>query len=233
MNRRFLLEISVETLEAALAAQRGGADRVELCGNLDIGGVTPSVELMRAVRAQLRIPIFGMIRPRGGEFVYSEAEFAEMKRSIAEAKRARMDAVVLGVLTSNGSVDMERTRELVALARPLSATFHRAFDDCGDLRGALEEVIPTGASRILTSGGAKSALEGAAILAELVAAAGNRITIVPGAGISASNIARVVKETGAREFHCGLGTVLPYGSRDYERFEAEVGKMTEQLASQP
>jgi copper homeostasis protein len=174
-----------------------------------------------------------MIRPRGGEFVYSDAEFAEMKRSIGGAKQAGMDGVVAGVLTSNGSVDMERTRELVALARPLPVTFHRAFDDCGDFRGALEEVIQAGASRILSSGGAKSALEGAAVLAELVAAAGSRITIVPGAGISASNITRVVKETGAREFHCGLGTVLPYGSRDYERFEAEVGKMTEQLARLP
>jgi len=233
VKRTYLLEISVETLEAALAAQRGGADRVELCGNLDIGGVTPSVELMRAVRAQLRVPVFEMIRPRGGEFVYSEAEFAEMSRSIGEAKQAGMDGVVTGVLTSDGSLDMERTRELVALARPLSLTFHRAFDDCRDLRRALEEVIQTGASRILTSGGAKSAVEGAAVLAELVAAAGNRITIVPGAGISASNIARVVKETGAREFHSGLGTVLPYGCHDSRKFETQVRKLTEQLASLP
>src|SRR6266849_7437960 len=143
VKRRYLLEISVETLEAALAAQRGGADRIELCGNLNIGGVTPSIELMRAVRAQLRIPIFGMIRPHGGKFVYSEAEFADMKRSIGEAKQAGMDGLVAGVLTSDGSVDMERTRELVALARPLPLTVHRAFDDCGDLRGALEDVIPT------------------------------------------------------------------------------------------
>ncbi len=233
MNRRYLLEISVETGEAALAAQRGGADRIELCGNLSIGGVTPSIEAMRTVREQLHIPIFAIIRPRGGDFVYSEGESAEMKRSIAEAKRARMDGVVLGILTKDRLVDIERTRELVAIARPLPATFHRAFDDCANLRVALEDVMQTGASRILTSGGAQSALEGAAILAELVAAAGNRITIVPGAGISASNIARVVRETGAREFHSGLGTVLPYRSHDYQRFETEVRKMTEQLASLP
>ena len=233
MKRKYLLEISVETGEAALAAQRGGADRIELCGNLSIGGVTPSIEVMRTVREQLHTPIFAIIRPRGGDFVYSEGESAEMKRSIAEAKRARMDGVVLGILTKDRLVDIERTRELVAIARPLPATFHRAFDDCMNLYEALEEVLQTGASRILTSGGAKTAREGAAPLAELVAAAGNRISIVPGAGISASNIARVVKETGAREFHCGLGTVLPYGSRDYERFEAEVGKMTEQLARLP
>ena len=231
MNRRFLLEISVETLEAALAAQRGGANRIELCGNLSIGGVTPNVELMRMAREQLHIPIFVMIRLRGGDFVYSETEFAEMERSIAEAKQAGMDGVVLGILTKDRSVDIERTRELVAIARPLPATFHRAFDDCADLREALEDVMQTGANRILTSGGAKTALEGAALLAELVAATGNRITIVPGAGISASNIARVVKETAAREFHSGLGTVLPYGSHDYQRFETEVRKLAEQLAS--
>jgi len=233
VNRKYLLEISVETLEGALTAQRGGADRVELCLNLSIGGVTPSVDLMRKVGDRLRIPVFAMIRPRGGDFVYSEAEFQMMSRSIAHAKEARVDGVVAGVLRSDGSVDMERTRELVAMARPLPVTFHRAFDDCGDLRRALEEVIETGAARILTSGGAKSARKGAAILAELVRVAGNRITIVPGAGITASNIALVVKETGAREFHSGLGTVLPYGSGDYGRFEAEVRKLAAHLASLP
>jgi len=233
VKQRYLLEISVETLEAALAARRGGADRVELCGNLSIGGVTPSIEAMRTVREQVHIPIFAIIRPRGGDFVYSEGESAEMKRSVAEAKRARMDGVVLGILTKDRLVDIERTRELVAIARPLPATFHRAFDDCANLREALEDVVQTGASRILTSGGAKSALEGAAILAKLVAAAGNRITIVPGAGISDSNIARVVKETRAREFHSGLGTVLPYGSQEDQKFETEVRKLTEQLASLP
>jgi len=233
VNRRFLLEISIETVEAAQAAQRGGADRLELCADLSIGGVTPSIEVMRTVREQLRIPVFAIIRPRGGDFVYSKAEFAEMKRSIGEAKQAGMDGVVLGILTKDRLVDIERTRELVAIARPLPATFHRAFDDCANLYEALEDVMQTGSSRILTSGGAKSALEGAAPLANLVAAAGNRITIVPGAGISASNIARVVKETGAREFHSGLGSVLPYGSHDYQRFETEVRKLTEQLASLP
>jgi len=233
VSRRRLLEISVETLEAALAAQSGGADRVELCGDLNIGGVTPGVELMRAVRRRVRIPIFVMIRPRGGEFVHSNAEIAEMRRSIAEARQSRMDGLVLGVLRKGRRVEIARTRELVEFASPLPVTFHRAFDDCTDLREALEDVIRTGASRILTSGGAKSALEGAALLAELVRAAGNRITIVPGAGISASNIARVVKETGAREFHSGLGSVLPYGSRDYQKFGVEVRKLSEQLLGPP
>ena len=233
VKRKYLLEISVETGEAALAAQRGGADRIELCANLSIGGVTPSIEVMRTVREQLHIPIFAIIRPRGGDFVYSGGESAEMKCSIAAAKRAKMDGVVLGILTKDRLVDIERTRELVAIARPLPATFHRAFDDCANLYEALEDVMQTGASRILTSGGSKTALEGAALLAELVAAAGNRITIVPGAGIRASNVRRVVKETAAREFHSGLGSVLPYGSPDYKEFEAEVKKLADQLSSLP
>jgi copper homeostasis protein len=220
-----LLEISVETMETALAAQRGGADRVELCGNLSIGGVTPRVELMRMAREQLHIPIFAMIRPRGGDFVYSKDEFAEMKRSVGEGKRAGMDGVVLGILTKDRLVDIERTRELVAIARPLPATFHRAFDDCGDLRRALEEIIQCGASRILTSGGARSAVEGAARLAELIALAGSRITIVPGAGINASNLSEVAKHTHAREFHSGLGTRLPYGGTNYELFKTEIREM--------
>jgi len=225
VKRRYLLEISVETGGAALAAQRGGADRIELCGNLSIGGITPSVELMRTLREQLRIPVFTMIRPRGGDFVYSEAEFAEMRRSIGETKRAGMDGVVLGILKNERRVDIGRTRELVEFARPLDVTFHRAFDDCADLREALEDVIQTGASRILTSGGAKSAPEGASMLAELVQLAGERVVILPGSGINASNISEVAKHTHAREFHSGLGTRLPYGSANYELFKTEIREM--------
>jgi copper homeostasis protein len=230
MKQKYTLEISVETIEAAQAAERGGADRIELCKNLSVGGITPSIELMRGVRAQLRIPIFGMIRPRAGDFVYSDAEFAAMRHSIVEAKESRMHGVVLGVLTKERRVDIERTRELVEFAKPLPLTYHRAFDEASDLRQALEDVIKTGASRILTSGGAKTATEGAAVLSELVAAAENRIVIVPGAGNNAANISLVAQKTGAREFHSGLSSALPYGSHDYERFEEEVRKLAEQLA---
>jgi copper homeostasis protein len=230
VSRKYLLEISVETLEAALAAERGTACRIELCGNLSIGGVTPDAKLLRAVRAQVRIPIFSMVRPRAGDFVYSGAEFSEMRRSIADAKESGMDGVVLGVLTKNHRVDVERTRELVELAKPLSVTYHRAFDECADLRQALEAVIQTGAARILTSAGAKTALQGTAKLAELVAAARDRILILPGAGITPSNLAEVVQKTGAVEFHAGLGTVLPYSSRDHAALESEVRKLAEQLA---
>jgi copper homeostasis protein len=230
MNRKCLLEISVETLEAALAAERGGADRLELCEDLSHGGVTPSADLVNALRAQLRLPIFVMIRPRAGDFVYSAAEFAGMKRSIASVKESGVEGVVLGILTKGHRVDVERTWELVELAKPLAVTFHRAFDEAADLRQALEEVIQSGAQRILTSGGAKSAPEGAAVLAELVAAAGDRVVIVPGAGINASNVLQVARQTGAREFHSGLSTVLPYTGGNYKKFEEEVRKSVEAVA---
>jgi len=230
MSRKCLLEISVETLEAAMAAERGGADRVELCGNLSVGGVTPDAELLRAVRAQVHIPIFSMVRPRAGDFAYSGAEFSEMRLSIAHAKESGMDGVVLGVLTKDHRVDVERTGQLVEFAMPLPVTYHRAFDEAADLQQALEDVIQSGAKRILTSGGAKSALEGAAVLGELIEAAGNRIVIVPGAGISALNIEQVAQQTGASEFHSGLSSALPYGSKDYKRFEEEVHKLAENIA---
>jgi copper homeostasis protein len=233
MQTKYRLEISVETLEAGLAAERGGADRIELCADLSVGGVTPSAKLMGAVREQLQIPIFVMIRPRGGDFVYSDAEFAAMKSAIASAKKLGLDGVVLGILRQDRRVDVHRTGELIRLARPLPTTFHRAFDESADVRQGLENVIQTGAERILTSGGAKTAPEGAGTLAELVAAGRNRVTIVPGAGINAANIDKLAKQTGAREFHSGLSSALPYANRDYAKFEVEVRKLAEGLASLP
>jgi copper homeostasis protein len=230
MNRKCLLEISVETLEAALAAERGGADRIELCGDLPLGGVTPGADLVRTVRAQVGIPIFAMIRPRAGDFVYSTTEFAAMKRSTVGAKESGMDGVVLGVLTKDHRVDAARTRELVELAKPLPVTYHRAFDETADLHQALEEVIQSGAKRILTSGGSKSAQAGAGVLAKLIEAAGERIVIVPGAGISSANIVEVARQTRAREFHSGLSAALSYGSNENEKFEEEVRKLAEQIA---
>jgi copper homeostasis protein len=230
MNRKCILEISVESLESALAAERGGANRIELCGNLSIGGVTPGADLLRAVRAKLHIPIFSMVRPRAGDFVYSSTEFAEMKRAISEARESGMDGVVLGILTKERRVDIERTRELIELTKPLPVTYHRALDESADLHQALEDVIQTGAKRILTSGGAKSALDGAEVLAELIKAAGERIIIVPGAGISAVNIVEVARRTRTREFHSGLSAALPYGSNEDKKFEEEVCKLAKQIA---
>ena len=232
MTRRYLLEISVDGVEKAVAAERGGANRIELCVDLSVGGLTPSRELLESVRKKVHIPVYSMIRPRAGDFVYSTAEFGEMERSIGVATECGMDGLVLGILRKGFKMDVGRTRRLVDLARPLPVTFHRAFDECADLREALERVIQTGAARVLSSAGAKTALEGSAKLAELIAAARDRILVLPGAGIAHSNVARVRERTGALEFHSGLGTVLPYSSRDYNRFEVEVRKLAEQLAGQ-
>ena len=226
----YLLEISVETAEAAVAAERGGAQRIELCAELRLGGLTPGEELMRQAREQVRLAIFAMIRPRAGDFVYSPEEIAHMRGDIATAKRLGMDGVVLGLLTEGRRVDVERTRELVKLAQPLPLTFHRAFDEVADLDAALEDVIETGAARILTSGGAPTAPQGLGALAKLVGAAGNRIAIVPGGGVNASNILGVAQHTHAREFHSGLGTRMPYGSRNDALVEDEVRKMVHILA---
>ena len=170
MKKNFLLEISVESLEGALAAERGGADRIELCSDLSVGGLTPQTALLRAVRQQIQIPIFAMIRPRAGGFVYSPAEFTQMKESIAAARDAGASGLALGILKPDRTVDVDHSRELVELARPLPVTFHRAFDECADLSQALEDVVRSGAARILTSGGAATALEGATNIAMLVAA---------------------------------------------------------------
>lgn len=241
MAHKYLLEISVDGVEKAVAAERGGADRIELCADLSVGGLTPSRELLRAVREKVHIPVYSMIRPRAGNFVYSDVEFTEMERSIAVATECGIDGIVLGILKKNRRVDMARTRRLVDLARPLPVTFHRAFDEVMDFTRALEAVIQTGAARILTSAGARTALQGAPKLAELVAAARDRVSglgspvqpdriiIIPGAGITHSNIAKVVEQTGAIEFHAGLGSVLPYSSRDFAAFESEVRKLADQL----
>jgi copper homeostasis protein len=224
-----LLELSVETAEAAVAAERGGAQRIELCAQLRLGGLTPSEEVMRLARKSVTVPIFAMIRPRAGDFTYSLEELAQMRRDIAVAQRIGIEGIVLGIVTRERCVDAERTRELVMAARPLPVTFHRAFDDVADLDSALDDVIETGAARILTSGGAANAPAGIENLARLVDAAGERVTIIPGGGIKASNVLQIARKSGARELHSGLGSVLGYGQEDYALFESEVRKVAEQL----
>jgi copper homeostasis protein len=231
VTKSLLLEITVESASSAVAAERGGAHRIELCADLSVGGLTPSAQLMHETRTAIKIPIFAMIRPRPGNFVYSAAEFAQMQSEIALAKSCGMDGLVFGVLHSDSAVNVEQTRELVELARPLPVTFHRAFDETPNLLAALESVIATAATRILTSGGKSSALAGASVLAGLVRAAGNRITILPGAGINAANLPEVIRLTGASEFHSGLGTSLPYGQSSPAAFQGGVQELTQILAS--
>jgi copper homeostasis protein len=231
VKKKLLLEISVESINAAAAAERGGADRIELCSDLSVGGRTPDPVLTRAVRQQIQIPISVMIRPRAGDFVYSSPEFAQMKESVAEARDLGADGVVFGILKPDRIVDIERTRELVELAQPLPVTFHRAFDTCPELSQALENVLQSGASRILTSGGAASAPEGSAKIKMLIAAARQHITIIPGAGINSGNILQLAAATRALEFHSGLSSVLPHGQTDYIQFEKEVRAMVTVLST--
>ena len=216
------LEIAVDSLERAIAAERAGAHRLELCANLDVGGLTPGIELIRRVRSAVRIPIHVMLRPRPGDFIYSAAEFAEMKTSIKTIAAENLEGIVTGVLLADGRVDVLRTSELVALASPMRVTFHRAFDQAPDFAAALESVILTGAHRLLTSGGAANAQTGAPVLRSLFEQAANRITILPGGGLHPGNIAQVARATGGRELHTGLSEVIPYASKDISTFESAV-----------
>lgn len=222
MPMGLLLEVAVDSLERAIAAERAGAHRLELCANLDVGGLTPGIELIRQARAAVRIPIHVMARPRPGNFAYSAAEFAKMKSSIKTIAAENLQGIVTGVLLPDSRVDVPRTRELVALASPMQVTFHRAFDHTQEFAAALENVILTGAHRILTSGGAADAQTGAAILRSLIHQAAGRITILPGGGLHPGNIAEVARTTGARELHTGLGEVIPYSSTDIAAFESAV-----------
>jgi len=229
MTKLLLLEICVETLATAQAAERGGADRIELCENLAVGGVTPSVDLVRAVRGAVHLPIFAMIRPRGGDFVYSEEEFTQIARDLACVKACGVDGLVFGLLHADSRVDVERTKRLVELASPLPVTFHRAFDEVPDPLAAMEDVVASGCARILTSGGQPSAGQGSAAISDLVKRAGDRIGILPGGGINPENLRRVMRETGAREFHSGLSSTLPYPQTNVSAFEAEAHKLAEVL----
>jgi copper homeostasis protein len=195
----------VESVDCAVAAERGGAHRIELCSELAVGGLTPNPELMRATRDRVRLPVYAMIRPRAGSFCYSEQEFASMLREVSAAKRSGMDGIVVGLLDSQKQIDVERTKELVDVAQPLPVTFHRAFDEAVDLEVGLESVIEAGAKRILTSGGSEHAVSGLPVLGRLVRRASGRIIIMPGGGINTENVGKIMRLTSAREVHSSLG----------------------------
>ncbi len=195
------MEVCANSVRSALAAQEGGAIRVELCDNLPEGGTTPSYSTIALAKKMLSIKVYPIIRPRGGDFLYSDLEFNLMKEDIKICKSLNCDGVVIGILKADGSVDKERCAELIAEAKPMPVTFHRAFDMSNDMEKALEDIIELGCERILTSGGEASAIKGADMLARLIKQADGRIIIMPGAGVSAANIADIIKLTGAKEFH--------------------------------
>lgn len=231
-----VLEICVNSVQSAVAAQAGGAQRVELCQNLEQGGMTPSFGLIRRVRELLTIPVFVLIRPRPGNFVYDADEWAIMAADIQQCRALQCAGVVLGVLDATGRVDTARCRGLIELAGPLQVTFHRAFDACVDQAQALEDVVALGCQRILTSGGQISAEQGQAQLKALVRQAAGRISIMPGAGLTPRTIRAVAAHTGATEFHASakrLSTVSPgLGPAEFTvpLFETDASVVAELLA---
>lgn len=198
---RVLVEVCVDAIDAALEAERGGAARLELCGELMQGGVTPSAGLIAAVWDRIDIPLFVLVRPRTGDFLYTDDELDVMRRDIEQVKSLGVEGVALGALTADGDVDVERLRSLVELARPMSVTFHRAFDFARDRVEALDALLTLGIDRLLTSGGAATAAEGASSIAALVQAVGDRMAVMAGGSITPGTVGALVKTTGVREVH--------------------------------
>ena len=197
----YKFEICANSVASCKAAQEGGADRVELCTGIPEGGTTPSYGMIATARKNITIGLNVIIRPRGGDFLYSEDEIQEMIEDIRMAKSLGVDGLVFGCLRPDGSVDMEVMKRLMDAAGDTPVTFHRAFDHCSDPYQALEDIISCGCCRILTSGCSPTALEGAELLSDLVKRAGDRIIIMPGCGVKEGNIAEIARLSGAREFH--------------------------------
>ena len=204
MSQPIVFELCAESLEACLSARPGGADRIELCSTLSVGGLTPSHELLEHAIHRSGLPVHVLLRPHADGFVYSASDFASICAELKHAQRVGAAGVVLGVLNTDRTVDTMRTRALVELAAPMEVTFHRAFDDVLDFDRALEDVITTGCHRILTSGGAPDVLAGADTLAHLVTRAAERISIAAGGGLRLSNAEEVRRRTGAQHFHGSL-----------------------------
>jgi copper homeostasis protein len=217
-----LVEACVDSIESALAAAEGGAHRIELCANLVEGGTTPSAGTLAVCRTRLRIPMFVLVRPRGGDFLYSAAELAVMLEDIRRAKDAGAQGVVVGALRADGAIDADRTRQLIAAARPLQVTFHRAFDVCRDAAEALETLIALGVERVLTSGQAATAPQGADAIARLVRQAAGRIGVLPGGGITAGNVEALVRGTGVAEVHL-TGAVTRGSDMAFRAQQVEIG----------
>lgn len=201
MSMEYFLESCCTDVEQIRRAQEAGARRIELCENLAVGGVTPAAELLKAAISVAKVPVNVLVRPRGGDFVFSAAEADSMLRDIELCREAGAAAVVIGALDSRGDVDMPLMRRLCDAASGMSVTFHRAFDVCADPLAAFEDVLALGCDRLLTSGHESDAFKGRFFIAELVERAAGRIIVMPGCGVRRSNIARIAADTGAVEFH--------------------------------
>lgn len=215
------LEICIDSVEGALTSQRAGAQRVELCGNLVEGGTTPTAGMMTIVRRSLSIQMNTIIRPRGGDFLYSDMEFEVMQHDIATAKALGADGVVIGLLNADGTVDVERVRQLIALARPLSVTFHRAFDMTCNPFAALEALIELGVDRVLTTGQQATARAGWHLITQLIQRANHRIVVMPG-GIDEDDARTLLPDSGVREIHwAARGTT--YSHMQYRNLLSTMG----------
>lgn len=223
------LEVCANSVESAIAAQKGGATRIELCDNLHEGGTTPSYGQLKVSLAYLDIPVHTLIRPRTGDFLYSKAEYEVMKANIEMAAQLGCHGIVVGILNANGTIDIERSTEMAQMAKQagMKATFHRAFDLCADMHQGLEEIIDMGYDCILTSGGKTTAIEGASKIAQLVQKANGRICIMPGGGVSEYNVNDLVHFTGATEIHSSARLIRKTGmtfQNDHILLSRSVGK---------
>jgi copper homeostasis protein len=216
MNLKYQIEVCTAHTQSAIAAQQGGAKRVELVDNLYEGGTTPSYATIKLARKKLNIGLNVMIRPRGSDFCYSDLEFEIMKEDIRMCKELGSDGVVFGILLPDGNVDMERTKILVELAKPMSITFHRAFDVTPDPFKAMEDIIELNIDRILTAGQRNTVPEGMKLIRQLVEKAEDRIIIMPGSGINETNIKEIRNFTGAKEFHL-TGRKTVHSKMEYRR----------------
>jgi copper homeostasis protein len=196
-----LLEICCGSIDDAIQAEKGGADRVELCSALFLGGLTPSIGTIQEAKRRLKIPVMVMVRPRGGGFCYTDAEIATMERDVEAATDSGADGIVFGILQADGSIDVKRTKRIRQLIGKRQAVFHRAFDVTPDPFRALEQLVDLGITRILTSGQRDSVPEGAELIAELIERAGKRIEILPGGGIRPFNVREIVDKTRCRQVH--------------------------------
>lgn len=200
------IEVVAYNIDSAFRAQEGGADRIELCDSPGDGGNTPSYGIVEVLRPHITMDIYAMVRPRGGDFMYSDYEFDAMKRDILQFQKLKVDGIVLGILNADGTLDKERCKSLVELARPLKVTIHRAFDMTRDPFEALEDCIEVGFDRILTSGQKAKAIEAVDLIAELVKRANGRISIMPGSGLNESNVVELISRTGVKEIHFSATT---------------------------
>lgn len=209
MEESIKIEICLDSVESVIIAERAGADRVELCSDLFEGGLTPTVGTFLLAKERTNIPINVMIRPRGGDFCYSDIEFKVMKKEALFFKENGADALVFGILTPDGEIDKIRTKELIDIARPLPVTFHRAFDMTRDAFRSLDTLLSLGVERVLTSGLEATVLEGADTLRALVERAGERMIVMPGSGINERNFNKIKNLIGAKEYHMGLSSSIP------------------------